>query len=483
MDDLRRRFATLDDVSTPDLWETIGARAADLGHVATVTSVSRPVLRSRRSSGRPLIVLLAAAAVLVALLAGALVMGSGPVKRPAIVPPDTSTSIGPTAAPTATSSTEPTPSATPQGPARLVAYTVREPIKDCQRPLQSLCSVDRAWVVNVDGTGAHRLPQESIRGVLGWTRDGSRIMYSDNGNLAMTDATGSTSLIVPNRPWCPSGVKAMDCEVTFVDGGAASSPVLVPDRTLCPTRVRDDNCQASIEEGIAVSPDGSRIGYVLSEGRDLDITTVVTYDLSSGHVTRLQSTRSGGSFQCRTSASGGVDGRPTWSPDGTKLAFERQVIGPLRNGSCQATIYVVDADGADLVQLVPERMVALSPSWSPDGTRIAFHTATPQPGYPSDEGAVKADIYTIRPDGHDLQQLTDDGTSVMAHWTADGRIVYRHLRSLAGPSETAETWVMDADGGNKTRVAADDVQALTGLGCTVCPYAPASGEAYWQPRP
>ena len=159
------------------------------------------------------------------------------------------------------------------------------------------------------------------------------------------------------------------------------------------------------------------------------------------------------------------------------------MIGPLRNGSCQATIYAVDADGADLVQLVPERMVALSPSWSPDGTRIAFHTATPQPGHPSDEGAVKADIYTIRPDGHDLQQLTDDGTSVMAHWTADGRIVYRHLRSLAGPSETAETWVMDADGGNKTRVAADDVQALTGLGCTVCPYAPASGEAYWQPRP
>ena len=63
MDDLRRRFATLDDVSTPDLWETIGARAADLGRVTTVTAVSRPVLRSRRSSGRPLIVLLAAAAV------------------------------------------------------------------------------------------------------------------------------------------------------------------------------------------------------------------------------------------------------------------------------------------------------------------------------------------------------------------------------------------------------------------------------------
>ena len=483
MDDLRRRLASLDDVRAPDLWDTIGARAADLGPVTTVTRVSEPVLRSRRSPGRPLMVILAAGAVLVALIAGALVMGSSPVKRPAVVPPEASSSIvtavGPTSTPTAT----PTASATPRGPVRLVAYTVSEPIKDCQRPLRSLCFVDRAWVVNVDGTDAHPLPQDSVRQVLGWTRDGSRLMYSDNGNLAMTDATGSTSAIVPSRPWCPSQVKRGDCQTPIVLGGAASSPVLVPDRTLCPTQVRDGNCQANIEEGIAVSPDGTHIGYVLAEGRELDISTVVTYDLSSGRVTRLQSTRSGGPFQCRTSASEGVNGRPTWSPDGTKLAFERQLIGPLRNGGCQATIYVVDAEGGNLVQLVPERMVALWPSWSPDGSRLVFHTATPDKGYPQDEGAVTADVYTVRPDGSDLERLTDDGTSLMARWTTDGRIVYRHLRSMSDQGETAETWVMDADGGNKTRVAADDVTALTELGCAVCPYAPAAGEAYWQPQP
>ena len=79
--------------------------------------------------------------------------------------------------------------------------------------------------------------------------------------------------------------------------------MLVPDRTLCPAQVRDDNCQADIEDGIAVSPDGTRIAYVLSEGRELDHSTLVTYDLSSGRVTRLQSTRSHGNFQCRTAAS------------------------------------------------------------------------------------------------------------------------------------------------------------------------------------
>ena len=479
MDDLRRRFASLDDVRVPDLWDTIGVRAADLGPVVPVTAVTGPATHASRAGGRSLLVLLAAAAIMVALVAGALVLGSRPVKVPAVVPPKPSASTATTVAPTNTPTADPSASATPPGAARLVAYTVSEPIEGCQRPLRSLCNVDRIWVVNADGSGAHRLPQRSVRGVLGWTNDGSGIMYSDNGNLATTDPTGSTTSIVPNRPWC-AATKEADCEITYVEGGAGSSTVLVPDRTLCPAQVRDDNCQADIEDGLAISPDGARIAYVLSEGRDLDHSTVVTYDLSSGRVTRLQSTRSHGGFQCRTSSSEGVDGRPTWSPDGTKLAFERQVIGPLRNGGCQATVFVVDADGGNLVQLVPERMAALSPSWSPDGGRVAFHTATPQ-------GSVDAsvsDIYTIRPDGHDLQQLTNDGRSVFPRWTSDGRIVYSHLGSNQDAAHP-EVWIMDADGGNKARIADDDAAAMTALGCTICPLTSGgqTGLGYWQPQP
>jgi len=481
MDDLRRRFAALDTVATPDLWDAIEGRSLEFGALAPVTPVALPRRTSRRSRRQSTVVLLVAAAAVIALIAGIITVGSGPTRRPAVVQPEPSPSLAivPTATPSST--VIPSPSSSPL-PVGLVAYTVSEPIKDCHRPLQRLCTVDRIWVVNADGTDAHRLPQESVRGIVGWTSDGSQLMYSDNGNLAMTDPSGSTTVIVPNRPWCPPGQKQMDCEITLVESGTASSPVLVPDRTLCPAKVRDDNCGADIEGGVAVSPDGSRIGYVVSEGRELDQTTIVIYDLSSGRVTRLQSTRTQGSFQCRTTSSQGVNGRPTWSPDGTKLAFERQVIGPLRNGGCQATVFVVDADGGNLVQLVPERMVALSPSWSPDGTRVAFHTATPKKGYGQDETAATADIYTVRPDGHDLRRLTDDGTSTFARWTINGRIVYRHLRSLA--DETAETWIMDADGANKHRIADDDISVLSELGCTICTYTPdgQATQAYWQPQ-
>src|SRR5690349_6457340 len=480
MDDLRRRFVSLDDVRAPDLWDAIGARAADLGPVATVTPVAEPVFRSRRSAGRPVLVLLAAAVIIVALVAGALVLGARPVKVPAVIPPKPSSTIDAALRPTSNPPAEPTASATAPGATRLVAYTVTERIKDCKRVLQGLCVVERAWVVNSDGTDAHPLPQESIRGILGWTSDGSRIMYSDNGNLAMTDPTDSATEIVPSRPWCPPDFKGIDCQITYVEGGTGSSPVLVQDRTLCPSQVRDDNCQADIEEGIAVSPDGRRLAYALSEGRELDHSTVVTYDLASGRVTRLQSTRTAGDFQCRTGASEGVNGRPTWSPDNTKLAFERQVIGPLRNGGCQATVFVVDTDGGNLVQLLPERVVALAPSWSPDGGRVAFHTATPQ-------GSIDqsvSDIYTIRPDGHDLQQLTNDGQSLFPNWTSDGRIVYSHLGPNQDPAHP-EVWIMDADGGNKTRIADVDVASMTALGCTICPLTSGgqTGLGYWQPQP
>ena len=481
MDDLRRRFASLDDARAPDLWDAIASRAADLGPVPAVSRVSAPTLRARRSPGRPLIVLLAAAALLIALVAGALVMGSGPDKRPAVLtPPDASASDA-AVPPTVTPSPDAPATDSPAAPVRLVAYTVTEPIKDCQRPLRSLCSIDRAWVVNTDGTEARPLAPDSVRGVLGWTRDGSRVMYSDNGNLAMVDPGGSAPVIVPNRPWCPPHQKGMGCQIDYSESGAEPAPVLIQDQTLCPPKVRFDNCQADIEEGIAVSPDGARIAYALSEGRDLDYSSVVIFDLSSGRVTRLVSTNTHGTFPCRTSASEGVNGRPTWSPDGTKLAFERQVIGPPHDGACQATVFVVGVDGNDLVQLVPKHMVAMWPSWSPDSTTIAFQSASP--GAAGGKGPETVDIYSVRADGSGRRQLTDDGRSIMPRWTSDGRIVYRHLRSLSDPGEKAQLWVMDADGGNKTRIADGDIVELTDLGCTTCPYGPASGEAYWQPQP
>ena len=60
-----------------------------------------------------------------------------------------------------------------------------------------------------------------------------------------------------------------------------------------------------------------------------------------------------------------VPGRPSWSPDGLRLAFAQASA----DGSDPA-IYVVDRDGANLTRLADGDGPA---DWSPDGTWLAFN--------------------------------------------------------------------------------------------------------------
>ena len=55
-----------------------------------------------------------------------------------------------------------------------------------------------------------------------------------------------------------------------------------------------------------------------------------------------------------------------WSPDGERIAF----MSDRRDETVE--IYVVNADGTDLISLTPHSGHASSPTWSPDGRRIAF---------------------------------------------------------------------------------------------------------------
>jgi len=65
---------------------------------------------------------------------------------------------------------------------------------------------------------------------------------------------------------------------------------------------------------------------------------------------------------------------PTFSPDGTKLAYIQSPAVDLSCKGCASTLWTANADGSSPLQLtdIPDCTFDAGPAWSPDGTRIAF---------------------------------------------------------------------------------------------------------------
>jgi Tol biopolymer transport system component len=137
---------------------------------------------------------------------------------------------------------------------------------------------------------------------------------------------------------------------------------------------------------------------------------------------------------------------PSYSPDGTQIAFRGDL--DLAEPSGDEEIYVMNADGTDVRQLTSNADFDSAPSWSPDGKRILFERAPAGTFTPGTEAQEK-DIYVMRADGTHVRRLTDSpGLDEGPEFSPDGtKIAFSSARD-----GQQEIYVMDADGSNPRRL-------------------------------
>jgi tol-pal system beta propeller repeat protein TolB len=129
----------------------------------------------------------------------------------------------------------------------------------------------------------------------------------------------------------------------------------------------------------------------------------------------------------------GQDYRPRWSPDGTKIVFQRF------EGGARSHIHVMDADGGNVKQV--SSRPGFQPAWSPDGTRIVFASRRGK--------REELELFVVDADGTNLTALTTNRVEdVLPAWSPDGA-------TIAFASERHGNWdvyLMNPDGTNQRRL-------------------------------
>lgn len=120
---------------------------------------------------------------------------------------------------------------------------------------------------------------------------------------------------------------------------------------------------------------------------------------------------------------------PDWSPTGNKIVFQR----PRQRDTRWFSIWTMEYVGGEGVRpteiAAATNAGAITPRWSPDGSKIAFCTVinpvTDLQGLPP-----QADVWVMNADGSGRVNLTQNGfANVQPSWAKDGRIYFVSNRS------------------------------------------------------
>jgi Tol biopolymer transport system component len=257
------------------------------------------------------------------------------------------------------------------------------------------------------------------------------LSVTDNQDLSAKDTVTITVIQTTTQH-----VPCTDCKIAFVSDRDGNAEIYSCNAD--GTNIKRLTNSEGVDEQPAWSPDGKQIAFISDRS---GVPEVYIMNADGSNVTRRTFTES-------------YSASPSWSPDGTKIAFSMTT-----NDVTASDLWIVGATTGAPSLLFNAKSRDLSPAWSPDGTKIAFT---------SDNGSVNLEyaLFTIKPDGTGFTKMPviniyEESNLLTPSWSPDGSKLGMEIRQFSGINPLDIRFgVMNADG-TGVKAVASGIQAWT----------------------
>jgi eukaryotic-like serine/threonine-protein kinase len=261
------------------------------------------------------------------------------------------------------------------------------------------------WELRADGSDLHLL-LPGWRGPLeerfSWTPDGRYFVFSSEAANGAHDIfalresrgffhkqSGSPIRLTFGPLRYDTPLVSLDGKRLFVGGGHLSGELVRYDPTSRQFVLFLGGISAT---NVSFSRDGKWITYI----------TIPGYALWRSRVDGSEK------MQLTSSSGNNLSLLPHWSPDGRQIAFIS------KSAEKPWTIFLTSANGGSPIQLLSEDTFESDPTWSADGTQLAFATGT-------DYLSGKSEIRIVNMNTHQFSTLPGSSGKSSPRWSPNGR--------------------------------------------------------------